>query len=546
MLPDKLGDFVVELGADVYAPGALYPYTNTLELSEDFGLGALYNAEDDSITVTLGPRSINITSAFGSVGLYRALDTRSDVLLKSLDFDSTYARQDRSYIFRFTGLNEREHLWVLAQLELPSGLMLNAIAPVTTISDRVPNITPVHTPVTRRRQTGQDPVDGIVQDVIVVREKELLDALHLDFSVDAPVRYGAGTLTYAGGGNRYLVGFSGPVWQDQDQAPWLGQAWPLLEPAGGNNVDDYMLAADSFTVTGSAEVVSSDLNLDGFTERFLQFHIQQQPTLNGVWELAFTPTAWDGTALTGSMFLQATTGTHRVRLGLRTTNTTGTTETWSDNLDVTELSVVGVSKAGPVEAAGTVSLVVRISDLNPGDFVELTCGFPQVEYGAGVHSRSTGIRAADNLVFTPGYALEGSYGRFDIVLVPSYRGIPNEVGAQLFFDSRDSNGLNGFWLGHRTDGLLEFGMAGSTGTVHVRSASAIQLSDSKPVRISCFFDVTSKNMRVDVDGVVAVEKTLSTIVSPSSWNSIRFGSRYNSEHYGNFVLHEFKHQQTPE
>lgn len=546
MLPDSLGDFVTSIGANVYVPNIRHD-SEAVNLNAEFGLGAFYNGEVDTVSAIVGPRSVDLGGVTGEVGLYRVLDTRTDLRLRSIEFDASMRRKDGSFIIGFANTGEDRNLFVLAHLVLPSGKAMYSLAPVLASSERKPVIEPVFKPVVSNRQDGTDPVDGIVNISVVINEAEMHDVLHLDFSSPEPVRYGDATVAYAGGGNRYLVTDTGPLLQPIDLAPWTAEAQTMIEPAGGNVFGGCALQTPAYKYDDKLVVSISDMTLAGFTETFKSIrgvNVNQRTTS---WEFVFDAVSCSGESLSGSAFVEFAPQVEATcRIGLRMFDGAG-----NPLRDVfapvpqSALNVYGVSWVKAASAAaipGTVSIVIRVDGIGPGETVNIVTGFPQIENNTSISTRSTGVKAADVVTCTPAYTMDPSYGRFDITLTPNYEGLPGAYGPQIFFDTRDAQGLNGFYLGHQPTGLLEFGCADSTGAVFVRSASAIQLSGK--TKITCFWDEANRNMRIDVDGSIAVDKNLNAITLPDNLNVIRFGTRYSSENRGSFQLHEFTHAQT--
>lgn len=549
MLPDRLGDFVTALGANVYVPNLRHD-SEQLNQSAEFGLSAEYNAEIDKVTAIVGPRAVDLGGVVGEVALYKVTDTRTDHKLRVIEFDASMRRRDGSFNIGFSGTGEDHGLYVLAELVLPSGKTMHSLAQVGIASARKPVIEPVHKPVFTERQDGTDPQDGIVDVDVVVHEHELRDVLTLDFHSAEPVTQGTAALTYTGGGNRYLVAETGPVLQMPDRSPWSLEAGVMVEPDGGNIFGAYALTTPAYTYADTLVVTVSDMNMSGFTEIFKSIrasNINREPQ---AWEFLFDSVSIAGDMVSGSAFVefQSQEGNARCQLGLRMFNAAGQhlRDVFTPVPD-SKLNVYGVTWTNPNGAApipGTAKLVLRVEQVAAGETIGLTLGFPQLESNSSIGTRSTGVKAADKITCLPGYAFDNSYGRFDITVTPNYEGLPGAYGPQLFFDTRDAAGLNGFYLGHQPSGLLEFGAADAVGSVFVRSASAIQLTGR--TRITCFFDAANRNLRIDVDGSIAVDKNLNALTLPTELPRIRFGRRYDDSARGSFQLHGFVHGQTQE
>jgi hypothetical protein len=545
MLPERFGDFVFDVGANVYVRNIRHD-SELMALNGEFGLGGSYNAENDTVTATIGPRDIPFQGVTGTVALYRILNTRTDFKLREIDFDSTVLRADGSVVAAFANTDEGLDLYLVAQLVLGSGKTMYSIAPVLIESARKPVVDPIYKPLVTRRMDGSDPTDGIVDATIVLNEAEMHDVLILDFENAEPVRYGNAVVSYTGGGNRYLTSAKGPVLQAQDSAPWSIPASVLVEPPGANLFPGYALTQSVFSVGANLVVSTADVSVSGFTQTFKRFQATNIEKRDQAWEVVFDAVAWDGDSISGSMFMSFTSSTATCNIGLRMFDSAGAQihEVFSP-VPAAALAVHCVTWTKPASAtavAGTVRLVVRVTGVNSGSTIGLVFGFPQVEASTGIGSRITTTKAQDLVLCTPSYTLDNSYGRFDIEISPNYSGLPGGYGPQIFFDTRDSSGLNGFWLGHLPDGVLQFGAADGVGHVLVRSASAIQLTEKH--KITCFWDASNKNMRIDVDGSIAVDKNQTTITLPTVLNPIRFGTRYDGSNRGSFQLYTFTHTQT--
>ena len=545
MLPDSFGDFVFDIGANVYVRNIRHDSERMAQTAE-FGLSGLYNAEIDTVTATIGPRSIPFQGMSGSVALYRILDTRTDFKLREIEFDAALLRRDGSLVVAFANSDEGKDLYLVAQLTLGSGKTLYSIAPVLIETARKPVVEPVRRPMVTSRTDGSDPTDGIVDATIVINEAEMHDVLVLDFESAEPVRYGKATVAYTGGGNRYLTSAKGPVLQGVDAAPWSLPASTLVEPEGVNLFTGYALTKTVFSAGENLIVSAADVSVPGFNTTFKRLQATNIEKRDQAWEVVFDSVVWNGDSVSSSMFLSFTSPTAVCSIGMRMFNNAGdqVNELFS-NVPAGALAVQGVTWVKPVKdvaVPGTVRLVLRVQGVNSGASVGVVFGFPQVESGTSLGSRTTTAKAQDLVVCTPQYALDSSYGRFDIEISPNYSGLPGAYGPQIFFDTRDGTGLNGFWLGHRPDGSLEFGIADTVGHVLVRSASAIQLTEKH--KITCFWDASNKNMRVDVDGSIAVDKNQTVLTLPTLLNPIRFGTRYDGSNRGSFQLFTFTHTQT--
>ena len=545
MLPERFSDFVFDAGANVYVRNMRHD-SERMALTAEFGLGGSYNAETDVVTATVGPRSIPFQGVTGSVALYRVLDTRTDFKIREIAFDATLLRQDGSVVVSFANSDEGRDLYLVAQLALGNGHTMYSIAPVLTESDRKPVIMPVLKPLFTERTDGTDPTDGIVDAEIVIKESEMHDVLILDFENAEPVRYGDATVSYTGGGNRYLTSALGPILQGVDVAPWSMVASTLVEPFGANLFTGYAMTTPVFKAGDNLVVSAADVRVPGFTQTFKRLQATNVEKRDQAWEVVLDAVAWDGDSITSSLFLSFTSATATCAIIMRMLDNTGAlVREVSSSVPAGALAVHGVTWSKPVQdtaAPGSVHIVIRVQSVNSGATIGLVFGFPQVESGTSLGSRITTVKAQDTLVCTPNYVLDNSYGRFDIEISTNYSGLPGAYGPQIFFDTRDSAGLNGFWLGHRPDGILEFGVADATGYVLARSASAIQLTTKH--KITCFFDASNKNMRIDVDGSIAVDKNQNTITLPTVLNPIRFGARYDNSNRGSFQLYSFTHTQT--
>ena len=549
LLPPSIGLFVQQPGANPYAVGQIYPFSADKFLSDAFGLSCIYDADMDTLSIAVGPRTLDLTTVtLGTVGLYRVLDARQDWLIREIQFDSRMRRSDNSWLVKFNNVGGNQDLIIGAQLVTPVKSYYG-IASVETSEKLAPVAARVYKPYAQAGISDKDPLQTAPACEIAIHEHEDLDVLELDFSKAEPLVSGTGVLTYAGGGNRYLPTAKGPVLQTVDKAPWTLGASTFIEPRAGNIFPAYALHATVWETAGTNSVTAVEgyYNLSGFQERMVGWDIAGATGLNSEFRVDFNKVPWSGDTVTVSAFVSAAEG-HKTWIGVSRYKQTGefiATE-WSQvtasGIAVASASWVRSRLAPP--QLGYVALSLRVQDLNPGDVTRLIAAFPVVEYSGCPGTRSSGIRFADNLTFEPDYDVDTTYGRFDVGVTPNYDGLPGGAGPQLFFDTRDATGLNGFWCGHRPDGLLEFGSADATGQTFVRSVSAIQLETSQVYKITCYWDSTVKSMRIDVNNAISVDTTLPTVTVPTTITKIRFGTRFQGDPAGSFQLHSFAHTQT--
>jgi hypothetical protein len=389
---------------------------------------------------------------------------------------------------------------------------------------------------------------------IVVFERELRSVVYLDFSHFNPLVVGTGTVSYTGGGNRYLPTEDGPKLQALNKAPWLESAKTLIEPAGGNLFSKYTLEEKCWEWTSSNGPVVSEgfYTMPGFDARIVNWIVNGVEGINNEWRVYFEEIDWSGETISGSAFLDVKPGSDtncKFFIGLVAKDSSGALlfEKW-EQVEPSSLSVHGVTwaKASSASASpGRIQIALKVVDFNRGDRFEVMAGLPQLEYSPSISSRSVGARVEDSLSFSSSSPFSPDYGRLTIEFAPNYSGVPGPCGPQLLLDTRDSTGRNGFWIGHRPDGLFEFGMADNLGSVYVRSASVIQIGDTKHTVVA-WWDSVTKSMRIDLDGKTLVDKAMNTMTLPTTLNLYRIGTRYNGQHSGTFEIFTFKHEMTTE
>lgn len=554
ILPPSIGLFCQRLGAKPYAPERIETFSRTRDDSEEFGLGAVVVVETDQVRVSIGPRDgLDLsTMTSGVVGLYRVIDTREDYLIREIEFDVSMQRADGSWVIIFSRQEITDDLWVACDMVFASRTV-SAIAPV------VFDGTGRHTkelPFKLKQApslSAEDPLKTAPPVVVVVRDEELRTAMSVDFKEQRPVRAGAATVTYAGGGNRYLPSPRGPVLQQLGQAPWTLGAAVIIEDAGSNEFPGAGLFDKvwNWTATNNPTVADMQYELPGFSERLISFTVQDAKSINSQWKLDFNPILWSGETITASAFTEvghADGNTSKFWLGLELLESDGTTvrdAVWTELGNAPGLKVSSATWPRPSAAtavSGKARLCVKITNLDPGDYCQIIVGFPQLEYSSSAGSRTTGTRQADTVTVLPTYAFDNTFGRFAVEFAPLYNGVPGAAGPQLILDTRDASGRNGFWVGHRSDGLFEFGIADALGTTFMRSASVVQLTEGELYKLNAYWDKTEKNLRLDLNGALLVEKNFNTFTLPDALTRIRVGARYNGAHAGNFQVFSLKHE----
>lgn len=559
ILPPSFGLFCQRLGAHPYADGRLETFSRDRDLSSKFGLGALLITETDCIRVSIGPRpELDLADVVtGVAGLYSVIDARTDHLIREIEFDQSYRRNDGSWLLTLANQDTNADLWVACELQF-ADKTVNSIVQVIVDFGRKAKRIPSESK--SKGTLGRiDPltVAPVGTTTISVKERELRRALEIDFEEPKPIVFGSATLAYSGGGNRYLPSNAGPVLQKLNEAPWVLGASTIVEDAGTNVFPNSGLYSKcwNWTATNTPTVLELGFDLPGFSEKLIGFTIQDAKGINSVWQLNFDMIDWSGDTITVSSFteLQYLEGnTSKFWIGVELFEDDGTTlrdSKWEQIEKKQGLSINSATWAlasGATLVSGKARISFKMTDLNPGDYGTFIVGFPQIEYARTAGSRTIGIRQADTLVATPSYTFDNNYGRFDVSFSPLYNGVPGIAGAQIFMDTRDSSGRNGVWIGHRPDGLFEFGLSDALGQVFVRSASVIQLVEGETYTLIARWDLEAKNMRLDLNGDLLVERNLNTILVPTILNPIKFGTRFNGTHAGNFQILSFKHELTSE
>lgn len=559
LLQKSFGTFVKQLGAIPYSNGRIEQFSRDHEDSAAFGLGAVVNVETGTVRITIGPRDgLDLsTMTTGVVGLYRILDTREDYLVRQTWFDSTMRRDDGSWVVSFSSLDDVIDLWAACIISLPTG-DVSSICEVLTDDSKKPLLLPTQLKTHKDFDTP-DPIQTVPTKQIVVLEHELRVATALDFSRANPIVVGLGTLSYSGGGSRYLPSKHGPVLQSLDVPPWKLETPLLLEPAGTNLFSKYDLQSTCWTTTSPNDLLvdESYYTLPGFETRMVGWHIQGTNGLNGSWEVVFDSIDWNGNTTVGSLFAQIDMPVEsncKFELLLRAFEVDGrlraeATAEIRSNARLTVTSVVFPKPSSETARAGKISLVVRASSIDRSDRFDLILGFPQIEYSGSANSRTIGSRRADLVSFMPSTAIVNPYGQFTLELAPNYTGVPKAAGVQLFLDMRDSNGRNGFWLGHRSDGMLEFGYAGAASAgydVYVRSASVVQFVENSKCMLAARWDSDRKSLRLDLNGVRMAERSFQVFPTIVDTLKSRFGTKYDGSHAGSFQLLSYKHEHTSE
>ena len=575
-LPTTLGYFVRSAGARPFSQSTISGVTESLAFpppDKDFGLGALFRTELDILEIIIGPRTggldfKQITS--GVIGLYRIQSGyQTDVLMRQFAFTSADMRKDKSMRFHMTSPGAPdEDLWVACSITLTTGETLFKSIDAENDERGTSNLA-------QKQRTGNL---AKTQDVswehnapkpIIVRALDDLaetPAVFLSFSGEPLVQFATGTLTYSGGGNRFLSGPNGITYQSEDQEPWDIGADLFLEPRGKNLLPNSGMNANTGTWEGTNDpvVVENPDVFDAFgpAYRVMYYTVSSPKHINSSWFWKSPDVDFDGNTLTGSAFLYAASDDYRrlkFELVLQIMTISGTTLyestkeiAYEDLQGFSTHEVAWYKPQAATAVPGRARLGIRVKDFNPGDRFILGMGFPQIEYSHTATSRmpSGGTRQRDQLTWAPdsSYPAEMTYGGCFVSWTPLYDGVPDPLGDQVLFDTRDDAGRTGLVLTHRRDGLFVARLVDATGTfVELQSASTIPLAAGNEYVSAVYWDCTNRKLRMDINGSPLMTRTYAAFPALGSipLGPVRFGTSYLEQESAQFKLSVFEHRIAP-
>jgi len=573
-LPNSLGYFVKSAGARPFSQTSIVAVTENkpaLQSYQEFGLSAFFRNDIDSLEILVGQRSDGLSFssiASGTLGLYRVQPgCQTDTLLRSLDFEPSCQRYDKSYRFYMTSPGAPdEQIWVACELTLKDGTTVFKDIPLLTDENQAR----IHNQNQRvgHLSSSQDvswehkaPATVAIRALDDLAETPLVQ---MNFTDQPLLRYDDGTLIYAGGGNRFLVGTSSIIYQDEDTAPWdLGMpvflestASNLLPHAGMNVNYGTWDSLNDPVVVETREVFTAF----GDAYRMAFFTASSPKQINSTWTWRSDKVAFDGNTVTGSMFVYANSDDAdrlKFELVLQVISATGSAVLFegTKQLAYTDIKNVNVhevnwcKETSATAVAGYVQLLLRVSNFNPGDRFMLGLGFPQVEYGKTASTRipSGGTRQRDQLIYLPSssYLAEMDFGAMQVTWAPLYEGAPDPAGDQILFDTRDSLGKSGIVLKHTRVGLFVARLVDAAGTfAEVSSASLIPLENGVTYKTIVYWDDSLRQMRIDINGSPLVTKTFMAFpnmgkVAPTR---ILFGCSYLEQENPEFKLFGFEHK----
>lgn len=573
-LPYSLGYFVKAAGARPFSQTTIIGVTEdrpALTPCQEFGLSAFYRTDIDTLEIIVGQRSGALSFsdiASGALGLYRIqAQCQTDTLLRSLEFDPSCQRSDKSYRFYMTSPGAPDcEIWVACVLTLKDGTEL--FKDVAVLTDENQAKIPAQKQRVGHLSNSQDiSWEHKAPATIAIRAlDDLADTpiVRMDFTQASPLRYDMGSLLYAGGGNRFLVGDSGIVFQNEDTAPWeLGvpvfmenTASNLLTNAGMNVNYGTWAATNDPVVVETREVFTAF----GDAYRMAFFTGSSPKSVDSSWTWSSDKVAFDGNTITGSIFLYANTTDYdrlKFELVLRIISSSGTAVLYESTKQIAYTNIQNVSvhevswckETAATAVPGFVQLCVRVSNFNPGDRFVLGIGFPQIEYGKTASTRmpSGGVRQRDQLIYTPSasYLKEMDFGGMQATWVPLYDGAPDPADDQVLFDTRNALGKNGIVLKHTRRGIFSARLVDAAGTfAEVESASLIPLENGVTYKTIVYWDTNSRQMRIDINGSPLVTKTFMAFpnmgkVAPTF---IKFGTSYLETERPAFKLLGFEHK----
>lgn len=597
VLPSSLGVFVRTTQATLYnivqdpvvsADTSTYIGTST----NSFGLGGVWNPNTEELTITIA--ALDGGTDFGSVvsgtvGIYRILDAASDYLVTEVALSTQMLLPQP--------VDTSLKMWTIhCGLEIPPDEQ--TIACTLTLSDNtvvtewclvatselsqavrhyIEQFRPSLDALDTHEERFEIPEQVVEEDTDVISTMLKFDFTQPD---DAIQVVGDATITYAGGGNRYLPG------QDIDTsttdetsyslqttgvAPWTIPARLFMEGTAHNYISDPKQALGLWSIDNKSSVTTipeifSVPAMPGYNAHV--FAVSGSLTPNNTWEYKsesvplskILATASTTVPLTGSVLLETTTdnlgntaGTIHNKLnymlGLRYSNAAGAVvhEVTVDLVD--GMPVLGIAAITDTASLGTtiqtyptavaVCLFLKISEVYPGDRFTVTVVAPQIEDGAIASSRITGnaVRLADSVTITSDNAgsYDAAYGLFTVTLFPSYQGIPGTAaGAQTLFDTR--NPAEGFWCRHLATGEFEFGCIDADANQYTVTTPVIALPTTATTTVKCWF--TNNRIRCSVNGSSTTQALITDLVVPDM-PSIRLGRNASDTENFNGELTDF-------
>lgn len=574
-LPTSLGYFVKSAGARPFSQDSIVGVTEKKQFpqaSQDFGLGALFRTQIDTLEIILGQRTGGLSFkdiASGKIGLYRIqAGFQTDVLLREFEFDLASMRKDKSFRFYMSSPGAPdEDIWVACSLTLVTGDELFKSIDVE-VDDDTRKISPQKQRVGHMDDSANISWEHKAPTPVQVRALDDLaetPALLLDFVGTPLVQYDNGDVFYSGGGNRYLTGDT-VVYQEEDEAPWdlgcpvfMEQRSANLLPHAGMNVNYGAWEAPHDPVVVETRELFEPFG-DSF--RIAYFSVSSPKSVNSAWFWKSDAVPFDGNTVTGSAFLYAASDDYQrlkfeIVIQILSTAEVVMYEV-SKPVDYTELQSFNVHEASwykPNKSApisGKVRIGVRVRDFNPGDRFILGIAFPQIEYAKTATTRmpSGGTRQRDQLIYTPSdtYKAEMTFGGMVIRWAPLYDGVPDPAGDQVLFDSRDTDGRSGLILTHRRDGIFAARLVDAAGTfAEVTSASTIPLEAGAEYTTSVYWDCQSRQLRIDINGAVLVNRTFMAFpnLGQTPMPRVLFGTSYLEVEQPQFKLLSFEHRAAP-
>lgn len=575
-LPTSLGYFVRSAGARPFSQETIVGVSEKRAFppsDKDFGIGALFRTQIDTLEIVLGQRANGLefkSIVSGTIGLYRIqAGFQTDVLLRQFEFDLSSMRRDKSFRFYMASPGAPdEEIWVACVLTTKTGEELFKSIDVE-VDDENRKI-----PAQKQRVGHLDDSVNISWEhkapaAIQIRALDDLaetPALLLDFTGAALIRHDSGDLYYAGGGNRFLSGADGIFYQDEDEAPWeLGcpvylesRSYNLLPHAGMNSNYGTWEATNDPVVVETRDVFDAF----GAAYRLAYFSVSSPKSINSAWFWKSDTVAHDGNTATGSAFVYAASDDYQrltFELVLQVLSPAEVVLYESTRkLDYADLQSVAVHEVSwyrgqkAPAVPGKIRMGLRVTNVNPGDRFIVGVAFPQIEYAKTASTRmpSGGTRQRDQLIYTPSdeYPAEMDFGGMVLNWAPLYEGVPDPMGDQVLFDTRDIDGRNGVSLIHKRDGLFVARVVDETGTyAEVSSASTIPLEAGADYETTVYWDCPSKQLRIDINGSPLVSKTFTAFPAMGKipMPRVQFGTSYLEQEQPQFKINSFEHRTAP-
>lgn len=529
--------------------------TSGLVLSDIFGLGGVYNADNDELHITIGQRTgLDFSTVLsGVLGMYRVCDTTSDELLLEIELDIELLKRTKDLCY-----------WEIVVRPSVDYREIMLACVLTTATQSYSTWTPLDHEArtkevsyfTERFRTTQDVLVEKQPYTLTVVDKTDTEILSLDFRNQDPVVIGDGNLSYTGGGNRYLLDkeFVGTQ-QLLNQEPWKLDCLCFVENTAKNYVVDPKLISGTHVVTTSASMssVEKELDVPSYPDyQALAYSVSSPLNMDSTWEWA---TPWSSSTTqthTGSMYLEyASTSNLIVELGLRIRNQALVVRESISVLNTAELGsmcMVSVTDTvSPTIDVVDVCLFLRVRNISPGDRFETILAVPQIENTGIATSRIVGnqTRQADLVTWTRTTSdYNDVYGCFDVTVFPAWEGAPSTLQDQYLFDTRDVNAEAGFWCVIKSTGILEFGtcLDGVVDQQVVASTQPINIAYNSELRIQAWFD-TDKLMLICNNNIVG-NYTGTTFLIPDI-GTIKIGRSYNDTMLFNGEVNLFKLSSTP-